>query len=105
TGALQQRIHGVVDLYGAQKPSYQLLRSECSPIESLTVEHQSKRFRARIKTRSDLPMYTLRGYKLRGLFFGEGNIPVEQQTVELPETTPGGEVTLEITFTNSEPLR
>jgi beta-glucuronidase len=60
-GPLRQRIHGVVDLYGAQKPSYELLRRESSPIESLTVERELNRFQVTIRVRHDLPTYTLRG--------------------------------------------
>jgi hypothetical protein len=47
-------------------------------------------------------MYTLRGYRLRGLFFGEGNIPVERQEVDLPNAAPGSETKLELAFTQSE---
>ncbi len=101
-GSLQQRVHGVVDLYGASKPSSELLRRESSPIESLTVEYQRNKFYVLIRTRRDLPTYTLRGYKLRGLFFGEGNIPVEQQEADLPDATPGSETKLQLTFTHSE---
>lgn len=101
-GSLQQRVHGVVDVYGAHKPSYELLRRESSPIESLTVEHQRNRFQVLIRVRHDLPMYTLRGYKLRGLFFGEGNIPVERQEVDLPDAAPGSETKLELRFTQSD---
>src|ERR1017187_2662284 len=36
-GAMQQRVHGVVDVYGARKPSYDVLRAESSPLESLDV--------------------------------------------------------------------
>jgi beta-galactosidase len=99
---LQQRIHGVVDVYGAQKPSYELLRRESSPIESLTVKHQLNKFQVLLKVRRDLPMHTLRGYRLRGLFFGEGNIPVERQEVDIPEAAPGNETTLELGFTQTE---
>jgi len=102
TGSLKQRVHGVVDLYGAPKPSYELLRRESSPIESLTVEHQANKFQVLIRTRGDLPLYTLLGYKVRGLFYGQGNIPVEQQVVALPETAPGSEVKLELSFAQSE---
>jgi beta-galactosidase len=102
TGPLQQHVHGVVDVYGDRKASYDLLRRECSPIESLTVERELNRFRVHIKTRRDLPMYTLVGYKLRGVFFGHGNIPVEQQEVDLPATAPGRETTLELEFRNPE---
>ena len=101
-GALQQRIHGLVDVYGTPKPSYELLRRECGPIESLTVEHRLNKFQVSLKVRRDLPMYTLRGYRLRGLFFGQGNIPVERQVVELSEIAPGGETTVELAFTQSE---
>jgi beta-glucuronidase len=101
-GALQQRVHGVVEVYGTQKPSYDLLRRECSPIESLTVENQLNKFQIFIRVRGDLPMYALRGYKVRGLFFGEGNIPVERREVDLPEAAPGSETKLEMAFSQSE---
>jgi beta-galactosidase len=100
-GSLQQRVHGVVDLYGARKPSYELLCRESSPIASLTVEHQLNRFQVLIKMRHDLPMYTVTGYKLRGLFFGEGSIPVERQEVDVPDAAPGSAIKLELAFTQS----
>ncbi len=101
-GVLQQRVHGVVDVYGAHKASYEVLRSESSPIASLTVERDGNRFHILIRTRGDLPMYTLRGYKLRGLFFGPGNIPVERQEVEIPDAAAGSETKLELAFSQSE---
>jgi beta-galactosidase len=109
-GPLQQRVHGVVDLYGAQKPSYDLLRRESSPIESLAVQPEQLKFqvliKVLIKVRRDLPGYTLRGYKLRGLFFGQGNIPVERQEVTMPDAAPGSETKLELVFTQPEsPVR
>jgi beta-glucuronidase len=91
-----------VDLYGAHKPSYDLLCRESSPIESLAIERQGNRFRVLMRVRHDLPRYTLRGYKLRGLFFGEGNIPVECQEVDLPDSVPGSETKLELAFTQAE---
>jgi beta-glucuronidase len=99
---LQQRVHGVVDVYGAKKLSCEVLRRESSPIESLAVEHAHNKFQVLIRTRRDLPVYTLRGYKLRGLFFGEGNIPLERQEMELTEAEPGSETKLELAFTQSE---
>ena len=102
SGPLQQRVHGVVDLYGGRKASYDLLRIECSPIESLTVERQRNKFCVLIKTRTDLPMYTLKGYTVRGVLFGSGNIPVERQEVALPDVIPGSALAAELTFTISE---
>lgn len=102
-GPLQQRVHGVVDVYGAQKPSYQVLREESSPIESLSIENQLNNFHVLLKTRTDLPAYTLRGYKLLGVFYGPGEIPVELQEVEIAALSPGKSVKLDLTFTQPQP--
>src|SRR5215469_6147426 len=102
SGSCRQRVHGVVDIRGARKPSYELLRSESSPIESLTLKPLVHRFEVQIKIRGDFPMYTLKGYKLRGIFFGQGNIPVEQTEVTLPRLTPGSETRWELAFSVSE---
>ncbi|HYM79566.1 MAG TPA: glycoside hydrolase family 2 TIM barrel-domain containing protein [Candidatus Dormibacteraeota bacterium] len=106
TGALQQRVHGVVDVYGEPKASYTVLREESSPLESLTIENYGNAFRLELKTRRTIPSYTLRGYKLRGVFYGQGEIPVESQEVVIPEVSPGQTVKLDLMFTQSEsPLR
>jgi beta-galactosidase len=105
-GALKQNVHGVVDLCGAQKASYEVLRRESSPIESLTLENHLNAFKLRLRTRHDVPAYTLRGYKLSGTFYGEGDIPVERQEVELPEIAPSEEITAALRFSQSGvPLR
>jgi beta-galactosidase len=100
-GAMQQRVHGVVDLCGAQKGSYEVLRRESSPVESLTAERHSNTFQLRLKTRHDVPMYTLRGYKLRGTFYGQGDIPAEQQEIVLPEIAAGSETAHNLKFSES----
>ena len=100
-GALNQRVHGVVDIFGEKKDSYEVLRKESSPVESLTIENKLSAFRLRLKTRHDVPMYTLSGYTLRGIFYGQGNIPLERQEVELAEIAAGAEITLDLTFTQS----
>jgi beta-galactosidase/beta-glucuronidase len=100
-GALKQNVHGVVNLCGAQKASYDVLQRESSPVETLTVENHLNAFQLGLKTRHDLPMYKLRGYKLRGTFYGEGAIPVERQEVELPEIAAGAETTAALTFSQS----
>jgi hypothetical protein len=101
-GALKQNVHGVVDLHGAQKASYEVLRGELSPVESLTVENHLNAFQLRLKTRHDAPMYSLRGYKLRGTFYGEGGIPIEQHEAELPEIAAGNETTVDLIFSQSD---
>ncbi len=100
-GALKQRVHGVVDIFGRPKPSYEILRLETSPIESVSVENELNVFHLLIRVRRDMPMHTLRGYRLRGVLSGEGNIPVEQQEADIPATAPGGEVKIELKFGQS----
>jgi beta-galactosidase len=100
-GALKQNVHGVVDVCGAKKASYEVLRWESSPVESLTVGNKLNAFQLRLKTRHDVPMYTLRGYKLRATFYGPGEIPLERQQLDLQEIAPGMETTAALTFTQS----
>jgi beta-glucuronidase len=102
-GALQQNIHGVVDLFGARKPSFDALREESSPVASLSVENHSNTFRLVIKTRASLPSHTLRGYRVRAISYGQGYIPLEQQEVALPDLPPDSETATELVFRQPHP--
>jgi beta-glucuronidase len=102
SGVLKQRVHGVVDVYGAKKQSYELLRRESSPIESLSLENHLNALQVILRTRGDVPMYTLRGYKLCGTFYGQGDIPVELQEVEISDLSPASSARLEVKFMQSE---
>ena len=105
-GALQQRVHGVVDVYGGRKPSYEVLRAESSPVESLAVEKGTTGFRLRLRTRATLPAYTMRGYRLRGILYGQGDIPVEAQESNVPDLAPGQSTELRLKFCATDvPLR
>ena len=101
-GALQQRVHGVVDVYGDPKPSYTILRRESSPIELLAIRNQLNKFHLAVKTRSTVPSYTLRDYKVRGVFYGQGDIPTETKDVDLLELPPGKNAEVELTFASAE---
>jgi len=105
TGVMKQRVHGVVDLYGARKSSYEVLRTESSPVESIAVDGRPKGFKLTVHTRRYVPAYTLRGYKLRGICYGYGDIPVETKEVELPELTVGQAATVGMAFAEGKPLR
>ncbi|HEY6991554.1 MAG TPA: glycoside hydrolase family 2 TIM barrel-domain containing protein [Bryobacteraceae bacterium] len=100
---LRQRVHGVVDVWGNRKPSYDLLREESSPIAELRIEGRPTAFKITVRTRLHVPAYTLRGYRLRGVYFGYGQIPIEQQETALPELKPGSEAALEIHFADAQP--
>jgi beta-galactosidase len=101
--ALQQNVHGVVDVFGRRKPSFEALREECSPVLALSVENHGNSFRVLVRTRNDLPAYVLRGYLVRGIFYGEGEIPLEQRAEELPAIAPGGEARVELSFSAAKP--
>lgn len=89
-GALKQRVHGVVDVYGARKPSWEALRRESSPVESLVVGNGQ----AALRARATVPAHTLRGYSLRAVAYGRGAIPLAVRTVKLPDIAPGASHTV-----------
>jgi beta-galactosidase len=88
-GVLKQRVHGVVDVFGARKPSFDVLRAESSPVGSLEIKAGGRALVAVVRTRPDLPAYTLRGYRLRWTAYGNGAIPLERGEIALPDLEPG----------------
>ncbi len=89
SGVLKQRVHGVVDVFGARKPSFAALRRESSPVESLELRPDGAALVAAVRTRKDLPAYTLSGYRLRWTVYGNGGIPLERRETLLPSLAPG----------------
>jgi len=104
-GAMQQRVHGVVDVYGAHKPSYEVLRVESSPLESFSVSGNAGELKVQFKTRTAAPAYVLRGYTLRAVVYGFGEIPVERIETRLPELEPGDETSVAVGFTEPRPVQ
>ncbi|HWR53343.1 MAG TPA: glycoside hydrolase family 2 TIM barrel-domain containing protein [Bryobacteraceae bacterium] len=91
---LKQRVHGVVDVYGARKTSFEALADESSPIESVTVVPEGNGVLARVRARQTVPSHRMR-YTLRWIVYGEGEIPLEQR--EAPLTlAPGEEQTVKL---------
>lgn len=103
-GVLKQRVHGVVDVYGHEKPSYQELRNESSPLEVFAVDGKPGDLKVQVKTRSAVPAYTLRGYKIRAIVYGYGGIPVERIEASLPDLAPGEQTAAEIKFAEARPV-
>jgi beta-galactosidase len=96
-GAMRQRVHGVVDLYGAKKPSFEALRLQASPIEKAILRKSSVgRFEFEIRTRQHLPGYALRGCSLRWLAYGYDDLPMDGGMTTLPTLLPGSSQTYEI---------
>jgi len=89
SGVLKQRVHGVVDVFGARKPSFDVLRRESSPVESLVVRPEGPALVAVLRTRKDLPSYALEGYTLRWTVYGDGQIPLERGEARLDRLAPG----------------
>ena len=94
TGVMKQRVHGVVDVYGARKPSWQALCEEASPIAGMAVTDRAGELSVTIQARPSVPCYTLRGYTVRAVIYGDGAIPVERVEAALPVLEPGQEVTV-----------
>ena len=98
TGVMKQRVHGVVDLYGAKKPSWEALR-ESSPIEWMRVSGNPAALNVALKSRATVPSYALRGYDLRAVAYGFGNIPVERAAVRIEMLAPGESYTAQLKLT------
>jgi beta-glucuronidase len=104
-GVLKQRVHGVVDLYGAKKPSHAVLLDESSPVEALDVSSDGNALKATLRTRERLPAYTLTGYRLRWVVYSAEGYPVEQHEAELPDMAPGSVDTISLGIGQPLPAR
>ena len=104
-GALRQRVHGVVDVYGERKPSWAELRRESSPLDVFDVSGKPGELKVQLTARRAVPAYTLHGYKLRTLVYGQGAIPVERVETNLPDLAPGGQASLQVTFSEAKPVQ
>jgi beta-galactosidase len=104
-GVMKQHVHGVVDLYGARKPSWAALRYESSPIESMAVERSGEEFTIRVRARKTAPAYTLDGYKLRAVLHGYSEIPLDRYEAPLPRLAPADEAKVSIQWKEKELVR
>jgi hypothetical protein len=102
---MQQRVHGVVDVYGDRKASWAELRVEASPLDIFQVSGKTGELKVRLVSRNAAPAYTLRGYKLRAVVCGYGDIPVERVEASLAEMAPGGEASIVVKFAETRPVR
>ncbi|GAA0540821.1 glycoside hydrolase family 2 TIM barrel-domain containing protein [Chitinophaga japonensis] len=88
-GVLKQRVHGVVDLYGAPRPSWEVLRAESSPLSTLSAGLEGQQLAVKLATRKTIPAYTLRKYILRWIAYGDQEVPLETGEIVLPDLAPG----------------
>ena len=102
-GVLKQRVHGVVDLYGARKTSFEALRQQASPVQALSLTAEGKSLTATVETRRTLPAYTLEGYALRWIVYVRGDLPMEQHETPLPRLAPGQSATVALSFRQENP--
>jgi beta-glucuronidase len=105
TGALKQRVHGVVDLLGNRKPSFEALRNQASPFEELTLVVTGRWVTASMQPRDTLPCYTLEGYTMRCIVYGFDDLPMEELFVPLPKLAPGEGIIQEVAFEEKTPKR
>jgi beta-galactosidase len=104
-GVMKQRVHGVVDLYGARKPSYEVLRSESSPVASIEVKGLPTAFEIEVVSRGTVPAHTMCGYALRAVLYGDGDIPLERRETTLPPLAPGTRAHVKFEFKELAPRR
>ncbi len=100
-GVMKQRVHGVVDLLGSRKPSFDALRRESSPVEEIAVKGRS----VTVRTRRQMPCHTLRGYVLRWTVYGFGGLPMEQGEIRLRDLEPGDSQEIAAQYMTKDPRR
>jgi beta-galactosidase len=93
-GAFRQRVHGVVDLYADRKPSFEALRLQSSPVESLQLTRTNENFTLQILIRKTLPGYVLHGYALCWTFYGYDGLPMEGHLETIDSILPGQSLTV-----------
>ncbi|WP_435925749.1 glycoside hydrolase family 2 TIM barrel-domain containing protein [Paenibacillus sp. DYY-L-2] len=85
-GRLRQRVHGVTDLYGVEKPSYQLLRQTASPLILETTHNEGTGdLICKFICKKDLPSYSVTGYSLSVL----ANPEDSEARYDIPPMEPG----------------
>src|SRR5579883_378962 len=104
-GVMKQRVHGVVDVFGARKSSFAELRRESSPVERIEVKGQPDSFEVGVHARRNLPAYPLAGYRVRGVLYGPEEIPLEQVEARLPTLAPGEAAAVPLRFRQKQALR
>lgn len=90
--SFQQRVHGVVDIYGNHKPSWQAFREAASPLSQFEViRSTANQASIKIQTRSlkDIPAYTLHEYTLIWTVYDDTGLPVQSGKKILPTLAPG----------------
>jgi beta-glucuronidase len=104
-GVMKQRVHGVVDIYGNRKGSYPDLRRESSPLERFEAGGKLGELIVSLQARSSVPSYTLRGYKVRAVVYGYGDIPLERIEASIPDLAPGDRHEMPMKFAETRPVR
>jgi beta-glucuronidase len=64
TGMLRRRVHGSTDIFGEPKPSYYVVREECSPVRIVSVKSNNEKLMVEIICAADIPSYSVEGYYL-----------------------------------------
>jgi beta-galactosidase len=104
-GVLKQRVHGVVDVYGERKPSFEALRAQASPAAELRVMREGGAVTATVALRNALPSYSIEGYTTRCVVYGHGDLPMERRESALPALKPGQQETVQFAIAEKTPRR
>jgi beta-glucuronidase len=104
-GAMKQRVHGVVDIFSRRKPSFDALRYQSSPIETLSLQSAEAGIDIHLSTRNRLPAYTLNNYRIQWVVYGYDDLPMQGGIVDLPAMEPGSAQIIRTSFQIINPVR
>ena len=84
--AYPQRVHGIVDIHLHKKPSYEVLKNLCSPLELKSVKFSGTELTVRLRGKTGIPSYFVSGYSL------DAGGPA----ATIPDLKPGEEVSVTV---------
>lgn len=82
-GKFRQRVHGVTDLYGQRKPSFDVYKKLSSPVSVSEERLSDQEIKLIIGCKNSLPAYTIRDYKVEAVYEND------TVTYEIPDLKPG----------------
>ena len=89
SGKLRRRVHGIVDIFGNKKASYDTLSELFSPVRIMEIRHIGNKIYIRGNNHNGLPSYALIDYRIK---FRKSGAP-DEQTFQLPDLFPGDKFT------------
>ncbi len=100
-GMLKRRVHGSTDIFGEPKPSYYIVREDCSPLKIVQIDFSADICTLTLQAADKLPSYLVEHYYIRVL----DQNGAECSKVQIPALTPADTCKLSFAFHRGHSLQ